>query len=429
MTEHTLTPIAQAVDHKARAHARLSASGSYRWMICTMSPQAEEGFPDTTNPSSEDGTYVHEQNDIQILYWLGQITQEQYIAKLKQCDEAYLALLSERGLSHDQAALHVKDQKALSQFCVNWAIEFIKGLWASEGRENVTVWVEQRFDLTAWVPESFGTSDLTIATPSKIYVIDWKAGRNMVYAADNPQLRLYGLGVYGLVGALYDFSEIEMMIVMPKHEFIDSETMSVEALLHWGDTVVKPAAHAAHTGDGAQFVPSLEEDGQCRWCKARKVCKARAQLAQGVVATSTAPGLMTVEELANVYPHLSAVISWAKDVKDHVDAQVLAGAKGYGLKVVEGRSNRVITDVSQAKLRLCEAGYNIEIITEAPPTERTLLGLSALEKVVGKSRLPEILGDVLKKPPGAKTVVPESDPRDAVDVQRESAEDAFGALD
>ena len=81
-------------------------------------------------------------------------------------------------------------------------------------------------------------------------------------------------------------------------------------------------------------------------------------------------------------------------------------------------------------LKTAEAalGFPIEVITEAPPTERTLLGLSALEKAVGKSKLPEILGDVLVKPQGRPTVVPESDPREGIDVSKPSAEDEFGAL-
>lgn len=424
MTEHAVT----IVDHSARAHARLSASASKRWMNCTMSPQAEEGFPDTSNPSSEDGTYVHEQNDIQLLYWLGQITQSEYVVKLAQCDQAYHALLSDRGLAFDQAQLHMKAQKELSRFCVNWAIGFIGDLYEQHGKDNVVVMVEQRFDLTRYVPESFGTSDLTIIVPSKMFVVDWKAGRNMVYADNNPQLRLYGLGAMAKFEALYDFDEVEMMIVMPKHEFIDSETMSAAALVHWGETVVKPAAHAAHTGVGAVFAPDLDDDGPCRWCKARGVCQARADLANGVVQATQSPGTMTAEQLKELYPKLDGVIAWAKDVKDHVDAQVLAGAKGYGLKVVAGKSNRMISDVSQAKLRLIEAGFPIEVITEAPPTERTLLGLSALEKAVGKSKLPDILGDVLVKPQGKPTVVPESDPREGIDVSKPSAEDEFGAL-
>lgn len=424
MTEHTIA----VVDHSARAHARLSASASKRWMNCTMSPQAEEGFPDTSNPSSEDGTYVHEQNDIQLLYWLEQITQAEYIVKLAQCDQAYHALLTERGLAFDQAQLHMKAQKELSRFCVNWAINFIQGLYDEHGKENVKVMVEQRFDLTRYVPESFGTSDLTIIVPRKLYVTDWKAGRNIVYADDNSQLRLYGLGAMDKYDVLYDFDEVEMTIVMPQHEFVDSETMSGAALVHWGETVVKPAALAAHTGVGAVYAPSLDDDGPCRWCKARGVCKARADLAQGIAGTLVNPGLLTPDELKDLYPKLDGVISWAKDVKDHVDSQVLAGVKGYGLKVVEGKSNRTITDVSQAKLRLIEAGFPLEVITEAPPTERILLGLSALEKAVGKTKLPTILGDVLVKPPGKPTVVPESDPREAMDVSKPSAEEEFGAL-
>ena len=46
--------------------------------------------------------------------------------------------------------------------------------------------------------------------------------------------------------------------------------------------------------------------------------------------------------------------------------------------------------------------------------ERKLLGLTAMEKLVGKKKLTETLGDLIVKPAGKPVLVPESDKREAM---------------
>ena len=55
------------------------------------------------------------------------------------------------------------------------------------------------------------------------------------------------------------------------------------------------------------------------------------------------------------------------------------------------------------------AGYD-----EAMLYERKLLGLTAMEKLVGKKKLTETLGDLIIKPAGKPVLVPESDKREAI---------------
>ena len=49
------------------------------------------------------------------------------------------------------------------------------------------------------------------------------------------------------------------------------------------------------------------------------------------------------------------------------------------------------------------------------------------EKLMGKKKFKEILGEYVVKPPGKLALVPNSDPREAVDL--ETAEDEFTPLD
>ena len=53
-----------------------------------------------------------------------------------------------------------------------------------------------------------------------------------------------------------------------------------------------------------------------------------------------------------------------------------------------------------------DAGYD-----EAMLYERKLYGITAMEKLVGKKHLTEVLGDLIHKPPGKPVLVPESDKR------------------
>jgi hypothetical protein len=41
-------------------HAKLSASGSHRWISCPGSIKAEENFPDIKNKYAEEGIIAHE---------------------------------------------------------------------------------------------------------------------------------------------------------------------------------------------------------------------------------------------------------------------------------------------------------------------------------------------------------------------------------
>lgn len=96
------------------------------------------------------------------------------------------------------------------------------------------------------------------------------------------------------------------------------------------------------------------------------------------------------------------------------------GVSWSGYKVVEGRSKRQFTDLKTVADVAAKSGY-----TDIYKTE--LISLTDFEKLMGKKRFMEILGDFVVKPPGKLALVPDSDPRPAVDL--ETVEDEFSALD
>ncbi|MBR3366691.1 MAG: DUF2800 domain-containing protein [Lachnospiraceae bacterium] len=55
--------------------------------------------------------------------------------------------------------------------------------------------------------------------------------------------------------------------------------------------------------------------------------------------------------------------------------------------------------------------------------ERKLLGITAMEKLVGKKKMAETLGDLIVKPAGKPVLVPESDKREALNTAVQAAAD------
>lgn len=58
--------------------------------------------------------------------------------------------------------------------------------------------------------------------------------------------------------------------------------------------------------------------------------------------------------------------------------------------------------------------------------KQSLITLTEFEKMMGKKKFNELLGKFVVKPPGKLALVPDSDPREAVDLS--TAEQEFSAL-
>jgi len=115
------------------------------------------------------------------------------------------------------------------------------------------------------------------------------------------------------------------------------------------------------------------------------------------------PALLGNDEIALILAKIDELVSWAGDVKEFALQQALKGVKFDGFKVVEGRSTRKYTNESDVANAVIKAGYN--------PYEQHLLGVTALEKLLGKKKFAELIGGYIEKPQGKPTLVPESDKR------------------
>ena len=217
---------------------------------------------------------------------------------------------------------------------------------------------------------------------------------------------LYALGAYAAYDIAYDFDKIRMTIVQPRLDSISTEEVWVEELLYWADNVVLPMASQASIGIGEWDL----NDKVLRWSPVAAQLVPRAaknfelidkfDLKEGVY--------LSPEEIAEILAQADEIKKWIADIEYYALSQALKGEEIPGFKVVEGRSNRTITDKETAALILEANGY--EDIYK--PME--LVAMGQLEKLVGKTHFAELLGDLIVKPEGKPVLVPASDKRPAM---------------
>ena len=129
------------------------------------------------------------------------------------------------------------------------------------------------------------------------------------------------------------------------------------------------------------------------------------------------PPLLSDAEIEEILGRLDAFLSWASDVKDFAYKSALDGKVWNGWKLVEGRSNRKYTNERAAAAAVMAAGYD--------PYEKKLLGVTEMQKALGRKQFNEILGDLIIKPKGKPALVPESDKRPAINTATDDFKEEY----
>lgn len=383
-----------------KAHAILSASSAHKWLVCTPSARLEEQFPNKTSEYMQEGTLAHEIAEFKVKsYFLEKTpktTQTRRLNKFKK-EEGF----QDEMLEHTDTYLNFLKEEAL--------------------KTNTTpfIAVEQKVDFSSYVPEGFGTADCIMISGDTLHIIDFKYGKGVkVEAEDNPQMKLYALGAVSAYGLFYPLKNIKMSIVQPRIDNISSYEIPIEPLLEWGEKVVKPQAQKAFAGLG-EYV----QGDHCRFCKAKGACEFRAKENMKVVEEiqNSYNGTISNDELGEMLTKTDGIEQWIKDIKGYALELLLKGENVRGWKAVEGKSNRKLVDVDKAFAILEANGYDEAILYEKTP-----LTLTKLEKVVGKTKLSEAIGDYIEKPKGAPTLAKETDKREPY---RVSAAEEFKNID
>ena len=106
-------------------------------------------------------------------------------------------------------------------------------------------------------------------------MIDLKYGKGVPVSQRRaiPSCGSYALGAALKYWIVYGFGEVRMTIVQPRLGSVSTDAMPYDELIDWAETYVEPRARAADEGRG-EYNPG---EAQCRWCKAKAVCRARAE--------------------------------------------------------------------------------------------------------------------------------------------------------
>jgi len=368
-------------------HAILSASSSHRWLACPPCVRLEEKFPNKTSEYAAEGTLAHELGEISLNFALGEIPTRTFNIKLKKIRED---------------KLFTADMPDYVETYVDTCLE--KFSEAKAKTPDAIFKVEQRLDFSEWVPDGFGTGDFVTIADGTMEICDLKYGKGVpVSAKGNPQMRLYALGAIAEFSFLYDIKMVKMTIIQPRLDSISTDEISVKCLLEWAEKVLKPTAELAFKGEG-----EFKAGEHCGFCRAKSVCKARADKNMELAKYEfRSTDTLSEKDIANILGQADELAKWVKDIQEYALDQALQGVAYEGWKVVEGRSNRKYTDTEKVAERLLFNDYLEESIYK--PKE--LQGLTNMEKIVGKKKLNQLIGDLIEKPQGKPVLVSQDDKR------------------
>ena len=404
-------------------HALLSASSSKQWLHCTPSARLQEQFPNESSVYAAEGTFAHEVCEYKVKKYMKERvkrpqSEEYYTEEIDQITDVY------------------------AEFVIS-VIEEMK----RNGCEPL-VMVEEKVDYSHIAPSGFGTADMLIIGRDEngkgvLHIADFKTGQGVFVDADhNSQMMLYALGGLAAYGYIYDIEIVRMSIIQPRLENISTFECTRKELEDWGESI-RETAKLAYEGKGEQ-----KPGDWCRFCRAKPVCKACKDealslcreefldLDDGALSDNTSaspeqgentepafkqPGLVPISELAQLLPTLNRISSWIESVFAFISSEAINhGVPIPGYKVVEGRSKRVFTDTNGVVDTTVANGYT-DIY------KKQLITLTEFEKMMGKKKFAELLGKYVTKPPGKLSLVPESDPREAVELNS-SPEQEFAAI-
>lgn len=404
-------------------HALLSASSSKQWLNCPPSARLQENFPNESSVYAEEGTFAHSICEYKVKKYLHERvrrpqSEEFYTEELEQSTDAYY--------------------------------EFVVGVIEEMKRNGCEplVLVEERVDYSHIAPSGFGTADMLIIGHDAegrgiLHICDYKNGKGVfVDANHNSQMMLYAIGALHAYGYIYPIEIVRMSIIQPRLDNISTYECSREELEAWGESI-KPTAKMAYEGKGEQ-----KAGDWCRFCRAKPVCRTckeealslcreefldldagafavdpRAAPSEVEESDTTAPytpdrsaptfkqpGLVSLDELTEILPTLNRISTWIESVFAYISSEAINhGVPIKGYKVVEGRSKRVFTDTKAVVATAAQNGYT-------DLYKQQLISLTEFEKMMGKKKFAELLGEYVAKPPGKLALVPESDPRPPVDL-------------
>lgn len=429
-------------------HSLLSASGAVKWVPCNGSLALESVEPNSSSTFANEGTAAH---GLAAYLLSGVVNKEITKALLMNLPgemssgRAASDFIGETIIAEGQAFVVDQDFADHVQAYVDYVL--------SEAQDGA-LQVESRVNYASFlgVPEdmAWGTSDVIIVKETELVVIDLKFGKGVqVYAAGNPQAKLYALGAYNEVEGYADIKTVRWVIAQPRigHDgWYDEDSCTIDELKMWGKTTAAMAAqhalkmhadlHRAAAAGEPYTVPVSElnpGDKQCRFCRAKASCPALTEFVVKSVAgdfvdldaadrkslpklaSSAGVSHLSHVELAEKMRAAPLIEAWLKDVRAKVESLLLASETVPGYKLVRGKKgNRQWANPAEAAKRLKRYLGAALAMQDPEPISPT-----AAEKLLlksGQARAYSVLEkSFIKQSDGGISVAPDSDKREAYD--------------
>lgn len=357
-------------------HAKLSPSGSSRWLNCTASVKASEPYANTTNSAASWGTTTHA---------LGEMLLKDEEPKVGDVVEGEVV---------DQEMLTCAEDYA--SYCINLMT-----------RDSV-VMIEEQFDLSFIAPNTFGTGDFSVLNGTHLDIVDLKTGQNLVDADGNSQLMLYALGAIHELEDLYDIETVTLHIMQSRVGHISTWDTTVDALYLFEDFAKGKADDII--ADNVSFSP---EKKACQYCPHQANCEALAQHVNDVVTGS----FDTIEDIdgkadtvntahmKSVLDNADLITGFVKAVQQVALEQMQNGVEIEGYKIVEGKSNRKWRDED-------EVGKYLN--RKIPSKDLWVKKMIPMTKILKMRPNDKGLQEMLIKPEGKPQLAPLSDKRPAL---------------
>lgn len=144
------------------------------------------------------------------------------------------------------------------------------------------------------------------------------------------------------------------------------------------------------------------EASHCQFCKVKAVCRKRAEYNLELACYDfEMPESLEDDEIEVILAKADELVSWVNDIKEYALQQAVSGKKWKDWKLVEGRSNRKYVNDKAVAEKIESAGYD--------PYEKKVIGITAMTKMLGKTKFEELLSGLIEKSQGKPTLVPMSD--------------------
>lgn len=334
-----------------KKHAKLSASGSERWLNCPGSVSlCETAPPGRESKYANEGTKAHELLEGILKAHINLSNPYTTIKELRLTNPSEMV---------DHVANAFKEIEARLNEC-----------------PGAILLSEEKIDLTHIGPDMFGTVDAAIVDEfGRLQVWDFKYGAGIpVDPEENTQLLYYAMGLAKKYD--YNFKDVLIGIIQPRAEHASGPVrqwvISIKELRGWEEKFREgvektkdPLAAYAH-GDWCRFCPAK---AMCPEISTGALKQAKIDFAptesSDVQIHGESPLFSNPQAMSNTLVAIEKLEMWIEGFKDQTFALMERGLKVPGFKLVKKRSIRRWVNETDAQEALLQQ-YPFSIVMETP---------------------------------------------------------------